>query len=518
MKKGFVYLIGAGPGDPQLITLKGKQILENCDAVVYDHLASTAFLSWVPSHCRILYVGKQSGHHSMKQEQINELLINLAKEGLKVVRLKGGDSFVFGRGSEEILALREQGIGWEIVPGITSCVAVPELAGIPVTHRNVSRSFHVITGHTLKGAQSEKELASYGACEGTLVFLMGLHNLKAIAEGLLKGGKPADTPAAVIEDGSLDSQRVVRGTLKTIYEQAAKASIKTPAIIVVGETAAFDLLSDKTSDKAETAVAKPLTGLSIGITGTASFTGRLEHALREKGAKAFPVMEMKVIPEKLEENSLTKRLQQKPAFTWLVFTSVNGVELFFDTFLTKEEGDLRLLGSLRFAVIGEATKEALRKHGFKADLMPETYCSADLAETLVKQLEASDRVLILRSRDGSKDLNRALEKAGIFYEDVALYHVEGKSLSDRTTLSQCSHLIFGSASGVKAFFKEYTVPENTAVLAIGPVTGRALKEAGITPDMEAGSYNIWGIVKRLTEETVKRDSLYKPGSRQPEGK
>ena len=154
MKKGFVYLIEAGPGDPQLITLKGRQILENCDAVVYDHLASTVLLSWVPSHCRILYVGKRAGHHFMKQEQINELLIKPALEGLKVVRLKGGDPFVFGRGSEEILALREHGISWEVVPGITSCVAVPELAGIPVTHRNVSRSFHVITGHTLKGAQS----------------------------------------------------------------------------------------------------------------------------------------------------------------------------------------------------------------------------------------------------------------------------------------------------------------------------------------------------------------------------
>ena len=151
----------------------------------------------------------------MKQEQINELLIKLASEGLKVVRLKGGDSFVFGRGSEEILALREHGISWEVVPGITSCVAVPELAGIPVTHRNVSRSFHVITGHTLKGAQSEKELASYGACEGTLVFLMGLNNLNTISAGLIKGGKPANTPTAVIEDGSLNSQRVIRGTLKT---------------------------------------------------------------------------------------------------------------------------------------------------------------------------------------------------------------------------------------------------------------------------------------------------------------
>lgn len=493
MKKGFVYLIGAGPGDPQLITLKGRQILENCDAVVYDHLVSTVLLSWVPSHCRILYVGKQSGHHSMTQEQINELLIKLALEGLKVVRLKGGDPFVFGRGSEEILALKEQGIGWEVVPGITSCVAVPELAGIPVTHRNVSRSFHVITGHTLKGAQSEKELAAYGAFEGTLVFLMGLQNLDTIANGLIKGGKTADTPAAVIEDGSLDSQRVVRGTLANIYEKAAKAFIKTPAIIVVGETAAFDLLGE--------ASVKPLSGLTIGITGTPSFTDRLETALKAQGARTIPIMEMEVIPEEdPKEMTITDLLKQDLPFTWLVFTSVNGVELFFDTFLNKEQGDLRLLGNLRFAVIGKATRQALQTHGFYADLMPEKYCSESLAKELIKVLTPSDRILLARSRDGSIKLSKELEKQAIFYKDLALYHVKGKPLADDMLLSQCTHLVFGSASGVKSFLKKFTIPENTAVLAIGPVTSDALKEAGITPDMEAGSFDIPGIIKRLTQE------------------
>ena len=493
MKRGFVYLIGAGPGDPQLITLKGRQILENCDAVVYDHLASTVFLSWVPSHCRILYVGKQSGHHSMTQEQINELLIKLALEGLKVVRLKGGDSFVFGRGSEEILALKEQGIGWEVVPGITSCEAVPELAGIPVTHRNVSRSFHVITGHTLKGAQSEKELAAYGTLEGTLVFLMGLQNLDTIANGLIKGGKTADTPAAVIEDGSLDSQRVVRGTLANIYEKAAKAFIKTPAIIVVGETAAFDLLGE--------ASVKPLSGLTIGITGTPSFTDRLETALKAQGARTIPIMEMEVIPEEdPKEMTITDLLKQDLPFTWLVFTSVNGVDLFFDIFLKKEKGDLRCLGNLRFAVIGEATRIALQAHGFYADLMPNDYCSESLAKELVNVLTPSDRILLARSRDGSIKLSKELEKQAIFYKDLALYHVKGKPLADDMLLSQCTHLVFGSASGVKSFLKKFTIPENTAVLAIGPVTSDALKEAGITSDMEAGSFDIPGIIKRLTQE------------------
>ena len=331
--------------------------------------------------------------------------------------------------------------------------------------------------------------------------LMGLNNLNTISAGLIKGGKPADTPTAVIEDGSLNSQRIIRGTLKTIYEQTVKAEIKTPAIIVVGETAAFDLLPDKTQDQAIKTDTKPLTGLTIGITGTASFTNRLETALKAQGAKTIPVMEMEVIAEKtLKETSLTCLLKEKPGFTWLVFTSVNGVELFFDTFLNKEQGDLRLLGKLRFAVIGKATRQALQAHGFYADLMPEKYCSESLAKELIKVLTPSDRVLLARSRNGSIKLSKELEKQAIFYKDLALYHVKGKPLADDMLLSQCTHLVFGSASGVKSFLKKFTIPETTAVLAIGPVTSDALKEAGITSNMEAGSFDIPGIIKRLTQE------------------
>ena len=297
----------------------------------------------------------------------------------------------------------------------------------------------------------------------------------------------------MIEDGSLYSQRVVRGTLTNIYEKAAKAFIKTPAIIVVGETAAFDLLGE--------ASVKPLSGLTIGITGTPSFTDRLETALKAQGARTIPIMEMEVIPEEdPKEMTITDLLKQEIPFTWLVFTSVNGVELFFDTFLNKEQEDLRLLGKLRFAVIGKATRQALQAHGFYADLMPEKYCSESMAKELIKVLTPSDRVLLARSRNGSIKLSKELEKQAIFYKDLALYHVKGKPLADDMLLSQCTHLVFGSASGVKSFLKKFTIPETTAVLAIGPVTSDALKEAGITPDMEAGSFDIPGIIKRLTQE------------------
>ena len=208
-KQGRVYLIGAGPGDPGLITLKGMELLKTCDAVVYDHLASDALLEWTQPGCKRIFVGKQIGHHSMKQEEINSILLNLAQEGLTVARLKGGDPFVFGRGGEEALALEQAGIPYESVPGVTSAVAVPECAGIPVTHREVSRSFHVITGHT----QSDRDclppdLELYGTLPGTLVFLMGLKQLPLIVKGLIQGGKPCETPAAVIEKDRLRLQTV----------------------------------------------------------------------------------------------------------------------------------------------------------------------------------------------------------------------------------------------------------------------------------------------------------------------
>ena len=228
----MVYLVGAGPGDPALMTLKGQALLSSCGALVYDHLASRQFLEWVPSACRKIYVGKQAGHHSMKQDEINAVLVELALSGLTVVRLKGGDPFVFGRGGEEIQALEAHGIPYETVPGVTSAIAVPECAGIPVTHRGVSRSFHVITGHTRDGEDClPPEFETYGSLPGTLVFLMGLGQLPAITARLIEGGMAPDTPAAVIENGTLPDQRAVRAPLSGIHAKVLEAGIGTPAIM-----------------------------------------------------------------------------------------------------------------------------------------------------------------------------------------------------------------------------------------------------------------------------------------------
>ena len=272
--KGKVYLIGAGPGDPELITLKGERLLKNCEAVVYDRLIPESLLYLVPENCEKIDVGKTPGGISVPQEDINRILVRKAEEGKKVVRLKGGDPFVFGRGGEEVLALQKAGIDFEVVPGISSSLSAPALGGIPVTHRNVSRSFHVITGHRDK-EEGDWDFKNLAKVEGTLIFLMGMESIKTITAELIKEGKDSSTPAAVISNAARDNQITVRGTLGTISEIASGRNIKAPAVIVIGETAAYRFLSGKKGN---------LSGVRIGITGTESFVRKLSDALREEDA------------------------------------------------------------------------------------------------------------------------------------------------------------------------------------------------------------------------------------------
>lgn len=497
-RTGTVCLVGAGPGAPELLTIRGMERLKACDAVVYDHLASEELLGLVRKDCRMIYAGKEAGRHSMPQEEINRLLIELAKQGLNVVRLKGGDPFVFGRGSEEIYALKEAGISWETVPGITSAVAVPELAGIPVTHRGTSRSFHVITGHTLAGGRDKKELEAYAALEGTLVFLMGFHSLQAITEGLIRGGKSPLTPAALIENGSLVSQRVLRADLKTLPEKAEEQGFHTPAVIVVGEAAAFDLQPESGQDKL------PLWGITAGLIGTEHFTDQMELALRKEGARTETLLQMECLEEdgKRAMASVYPRLGD---YTWLVLTSVNGVRLFFEG-LFQSGRDLRALGQLKVAAIGAATCKALSDRGIKPDLVPEEYCSDSLAQALGNVLHSGDRVLMARARGASLKLNQMLIKAGIPFDDIPLYDVKGvPCLRMEERLSLCRVLIFASPSGVRAFkqaggFRLLGDLRPPLYAAIGPVTAKALEEeTGNTADIISESYHIPGLVKAVIQ-------------------
>lgn len=497
-ERGIVYLVGAGPGDPGLITEKGMLRLESCDAVVYDSLASDLLLKAVPGHCQKIYVGKRAGAHSMKQEEINQLLVELAGKGLKVVRLKGGDPFVFGRGGEEILALKKADIPYEVISGVTSAVAALASAGIPVTHRAISRSFHVMTGHTLseEGALPP-DFDAFAKLSGTLIFLMGLGNLPLIVKGLLAQGKPGSTPAAVIENGTLPGQKVVRGNLLDIQQKVIEFEIKSPAIIVVGETAALDFAST---------VRLPLEGCRIGITGTPSFTGRLHKELSNLGGTVEYLLRLSLKSYRSDDR-MQKAYEALPHYTWIVFTSANAVREFF-LGLMERGGDSRALGHVKLATVGKGTADELLKYGFRSDYTPGHYQVINLAEGLKECITKNDRLLIPRSSRGSRELNQILNDIKADYDDIVLYDVSSKEQKpDEKAIinKELDYVVFASASGVEAFFKEASLNarkslEGILVVCIGDITAQALEASGRKADIIAKEYSIQGVAQAISQD------------------
>ena len=435
----------------------------------------------------------------MKQDEINAVLVELALSGLTVVRLKGGDPFVFGRGGEEIQALEARGIPYETVPGVTSAIAVPECAGIPVTHRGISRSFHVITGHTQDGRDClPPGFEAYGSLPGTLVFLMGLGQLPSITARLIEGGMPPDTPAAVIEKGTLPGQRVVRAPLSGICARVTEEGIGTPAIIVVGQTASFDM---------KCSLVGPLAGCRIGMIGTRHFTDSLGTALEQKGADVSNILDMEVVSHAAGP-AMQEAYRNLAAYTWLIFTSANGVRLFFQELL-HSGGDYRLLGHIKFAVIGDGTKKELANFGFHADYMPDSFCAGALAKGLASILTPSDRLLIARSRGGSPILTVILGEAGIVYDDIVLYEVGGKPADSSIPAGEgFDYITFASASGVRAYLSSGLRVNpgqrtgQTRLACIGDITAGELKKHGMKADIVAETYHIQGLVKAIEEDVI----------------
>lgn len=497
--KGKVYLVGAGPGEKELITVKGKKLLEECGAVVYDSLASEQLLDYVGEDCERIFVGKRSGFHSMEQEKINAILVEKALEGKTVVRLKGGDPFVFGRGGEEIEALKRAELFYEVIPGVTSAIAVPACAGIPVTHRGMSQSVHIVTGHT---ASFENQLTdNYEALAkagGTLVFLMGLSNLSKIASELMKYGKPGNTPAAVISFGTTERQRVLRSTLSAIAEEAKKEQMKAPAVIVIGETAALQCQYQKMGR---------LYGISVGVTGSSHFTQKLTKLLKEEGAFVRLLAQMRL--KEINQEKFTKELLKLEAYHWVVFTSSNAVSLFFLR-LKKLGCDFRRLSHIKFAVIGEGTEQTLLQYGFQADFMPSVYTSSALLAGLLKVIEPGERVLLPRAAAGSEELSQGFEKAGIIFTELPVYALilrqEGKEILEGE-LKLTNYVIFGSSSGVRALFEQEGLTEllgNQKLVAIGEITAEALKSFGYRNPIVAKKYTAEGIVSAICLDVVSR--------------
>ncbi len=500
---GIVYFIGAGPGDKGLITLKGAEKLKICDVVIYDRLANEELLKMLKPGCKKIYAGKQAGSHYIKQEEINQILTEYALKDNIVARLKGGDSFVFGRGTEEIEALNQHNIPYEVIPGITSAIAVPECAGITVTHRGASRSFHVITGHTDTGTGlpvcNYKALVDTG---GTLIFLMGLSNIKEITSSLLKEGMPAEMPAAVISGGTTEIQVVLRSSLRNIAKRVTEQNILPPAVIIIGKTASYNYVYNKNVEKDDMACSK-FCKKKAGIVATEALMEKLKTRLEMENIECVPVCGMdifNVVTQELEEE-----LGNIEKYRWVVFTSRNGVLIFFET-LKKMHMDIRRLAVVKFAVIGSGTKEALAGFGINADFIPSGYTSAILAKELASAMLPGETLLLPRAVKGSRELTVIMEQKNIPFKEIKIYDVKGHLLPGADSLEELNSIIFLSKSGVKEFArllknKGKKLPAGIEFICIGDVTKKAVEEeygteAGI---ITAQLNNVEGIINALRE-------------------
>ena len=499
-KTGIVYLIGAGPGDPGLLTIKAKECIETADVVVYDYLASPFLLDYAGSDAQIIYVGKKGGDHTLSQDKINLLLVDKAKEGLDVARLKGGDPFVFGRGGEEAQMLLSHGVPYEVIPGVTSAIAAPAYAGIPVTHRDHTSFVSFITGHedpTKKDTSMQWDV--YAKSNATLVFLMGVKNLKNIVKNLIAHGKESNTPIALVRWGTTAKQQTVTGTLETIVERVKLAKLTSPAIIIIGHVVS---LRDELAwfDK------RPLFGKRIVITRARAQASNLVSMLARLGAHCIEIPSIRIVPPQ-DLDSLKKSIEDISKYDWLVFTSVNGVKFFFDTLFDMGR-DVRVLGHLKFACIGPVTKERLRDFGITSDILPQTYRAESVIDAF-SMVEIKDKkVLLPRAKKARTILPEELTKMGARVDEVTAYETrlddEGKEeLISLLESNEIDAVTFTSSSTVSNFMSMLESKDtkkllkNVVTASIGPITSDTARSLDIEPAIEAKEYTIQGLVDSL---------------------
>lgn len=500
---GIVFLVGAGPGDPGLLTLRGAQLLGRAQTVLYDRLVAPELLSLAPAGACRIYVGKRPGHHAMEQDEINALLIREAREGRTVVRLKGGDPFVFGRGGEEALALAEAGVPFEIVPGITAGIAGPACAGIPVTHRGLSSAVVLVTGHEDPGkADSDLDYEALARI-GTVVFYMGVSRLADIARKLIDAGRPADTPAAAIQQATTARQRTVVATLATLAERAEAERLAPPAIIVVGQVA-------RLREHIRWFELRPLAGKTIVVTRTREQAGELSARLRDLGARVVELPTIAVEP--LDAGPLRAALERIADFTWLAFTSPNGVDRFFAC-LADGGRDARCLAGLRVAAIGPGTAQRLAERGLRADLLPPRAVAESLTEAMLAAgVGPADRVLLPRAKDARDVLPQALRDAGARVDEIAVYRTVLPEMVDSDALAMVvsgeADLVTLTSSSTARHFavlvEAHGGPEaldavrrTVDLAAIGPITAATAGELGLRVAVEATEHTIDGLVEAI---------------------
>ena len=500
---GIVYLVGAGPGDSGLITLKAVECLKKAEVVVYDHLADDRILRWAPAAAERIYVGKVSADHTMKQEDISRLLVEKAKENRCVVRLKGGDPFVFGRGGEEALLLAEHHIPFEIVPGVTSAISVPAYAGIPVTQRHTAVSFAVVTGHEdpTKG-ESAIRWDKLATAVDTLVFLMGVENLPHITGQLIANGRAADTPAAVIRWGTKPEQKTLVTTLGEAAEAVKAAGLNPPAIFVVGDVVT---LREKIGWFDAPSV-RPLFGTTVLVTRARAQASKLTTMLDALGARCIELPAIKIAPPPDAYRAVDQAIQRIADYDWLIFTSTNGVDAFFARLFAAGK-DARALSRARLAAIGTSTAKRLRVYGLTADLMPGEFRAEGILAVLKEHLVAGARILIPRALEAREILPDRLREYGASVDVAPVYETvteEDDPAAVRAMLAagEIDFVTFASSSTVKNLVKllgDAALLQKTKVIAIGPITAETCESLGIKPTAVAKEYTIDGMVSAIRE-------------------
>lgn len=476
---GKVFLVGAGPGDAGLITVKGREILAQAEVVVYDSLVGEGIFGLIPEHAEMINAGKHAGCHTMEQEEINHILLDKALEGKCVVRLKGGDPFLFGRGGEELELLAEQGIPFEIVPGVTSALAVPSYGGIPVTHREFASSVHVFTGHRKHGEPLQLDYEVLARLSGTLVFLMGGSNLGEICGGLLAAGMKPQTPAAVLQKGTYAGQKKMISSLAKLPGEVQKQGVQTPAILVIGEVCAL-------GNQFAWYEKLPLFGKKALVTRPKERSKLLADRLRRLGAEVLEVPTIRL--ERIRNNrKLWKELERLSDYQYLVFTSPTGVEVFFEEM--KETGrDIRSLGGAKLAAIGAGTAKALKERGLICALMPQTYDGRHLGVLLGETCKDGERILIPRAVQGNPQLIQEIEKrVKAEITEIPIYRttyerpVWMKDLQKQFAQGLIHMAVFTSASTVRGFARATEGMDYGLVWAvcIGAQTEAAARELGM---------------------------------------
>jgi len=501
-KPGTVHLVGAGPGDPGLFTRRGAELLAGADVVVYDALCNPVLLALAGAEAEIIYAGKRANQHAIPQDQLNDLLVEHARAGRSVVRLKGGDPFLFGRGGEEAERLADAGIAFEIVPGVTSISAVPAYAGIPTTHRDHCSSITVLTGHEQPDKpESAIDWAHVANEPGTRIILMGIERLRHISEKLLEHGLPVDTPAALIRWGTTGRQGTLTGTVGDIADKADEAGFQPPALIMIGGVIAL-------RDKLRWFDQLPLFGQRIVVTRTRAQASALSSQLTRLGADVLEIPTIKIV-EPDDKDRLKDGMLGLGSYQWLVFTSPNGVDRFFDYFFRAFD-DLRDLGGCRIAAIGPATAAKLKAMHLKIDLMPETYTAAAVAQAFADSPEfdiENENIALIRAQVANPELPKELEKLRAIVDDVPVYKTIPET-KDRTGAvarlesEGADWITFTSSSTVQNFHQRFDLPKTLEKhqikpVSIGPETTQALKSLGVSPETEAKMHSIPGLIDAL---------------------